>query len=97
MKAYKNYVLSKEDIEWLKQNCHLLPAMSAGKNKNLTYLSDNDILDVIGSQRHASDVYVNGQFEICIVNTREAEGGPAYPHLQWIHATSKPIKYRART
>jgi hypothetical protein len=42
---------------------------------------------IIHSERHASDVYVTGTFDLRIVNTRKAECGPAFPHLQWLHYT----------
>jgi len=35
--------------------------------------------------RQGSDVYVTGTFDLRIVNTRRAECGPAFPHLQWMH------------
>jgi hypothetical protein len=37
--------------------------------------------------RQGSDVYVKGSFDLRIVNTRKAECGPAFPHLQWIHCS----------
>ena len=40
---------------------------------------------IILSERRDSDVYVNGTFDLRIVNTRRVECGPAFPHLQWIH------------
>jgi hypothetical protein len=41
--------------------------------------------------RQGSDVYVTGTFELRIVNTRRAECGPVFPHLQWMHY-SKPSR-----
>jgi hypothetical protein len=85
---YNQYnCLDASDVAWLKENCHLLPKMSAGKDSNLTYVSDDRIIDSVSS-RSNSDVYVSGSFEIAIVNTREAIGGPAFPHVQWIHGPS---------
>lgn len=44
------------------------------------------ISPIIQSERRASDVYVKGTFDLRIVNSRQAEGGPVFPHLQLIHS-----------
>jgi hypothetical protein len=40
--------------------------------------------------RQGSDVYVTGTFDLRIVNTRKAECGPAFPHLQLLHYSKDP-------
>lgn len=56
-----------------------------GKLKMRTYHTN-------ASCRQASDVYVNGNFEIRVAKTRQAIGGPAFPHLQWIHGSYEGVK-----
>ena len=49
---------------------------------------------IIHSERRASDVYVTGIFDLRIANTRKAECGPVFPHLQWMHYSKGSAAHR---